>query len=71
MKIWTIAVLCSAAFVKMKVFRYCNIYVEEVVCDLIVCMQVLDRLNRLGTDWGEPLEKVTISDCGIVFPQAK
>jgi hypothetical protein len=31
----------------------------------------LDAINSFGTDSGEPLEEITITDCGIAFPLHK
>lgn len=31
----------------------------------------LGRINSFGTDCGEPLEEIRISDCGVAFPEPK
>ena len=30
--------------------------------------EVLREINFFGTAWGEPLEEVIISDCGVAYP---
>jgi cyclophilin family peptidyl-prolyl cis-trans isomerase len=30
--------------------------------------EVLHKINSYGTEWGEPREELTISDCGVAYP---
>jgi cyclophilin family peptidyl-prolyl cis-trans isomerase len=30
--------------------------------------EVLHKINSFGTEWGEPTEELTITDCGVAYP---